>query len=1231
MDELLSRKAEELANERREMFAFVDRFVHTVDDYRQQFAALRKQGEREIVALQQQHQEQLAKLTNSQRKQMENQKEQNRREVERIQKEMDHCRQDAVTQEKDASRRADTLLQKESGLFSQYEGKNRTILNAYISRNDALERCFQNTDELLGKTWRKKSKLLAITGKKDYVSTVRNNDDAREALSSQAIQTAQDLYHSIEKICRNPFKLIFFWRRRNQYCLKLYQMRIDGQTALELAKRGLAREKAELNTQFQQKNNAIKKTHSSESNRIIKERDENLQVLHQKLDLAEKEGADRIEKLKVSLAAAYKSQTEFLDQQLTRARDQWNDTLQQCNHDFIVHMNNEYPANRVQAWMEQLWKYPKRVEKYPKLDEAYMNVLIGEAHLKISEWLTGVTGKFLTGYLTKIYPFLFEKDTLKLPYTLSLEEGDSLLLSYPDQEEERVRTMMNALGIRLLRSVPATQMRFHLMDAYGVGTFDRIASIDPAKKNIPSEPIVKSILMGERVRNNERDIQAQISEIKVQMDSISSGTTGCASLREFNVKNPLSRHIYQPIIMMNFPLGLKEEHIRNLTAMSTQSKRQGFSMYLAAPDKYLNKVKPEMKMEIDSLRNAMLCLRLEGQIIRVQNASSVSEQNADIYLYPLPQDDQMRKVAQQVREESVQASTVRIEFTKAKEICPDRQTWFKSSSESGVVIPVGYLENGLPFKIVFDDNHVHSVVAGSTGKGKSNLLHVMMTSVMLSYPPDEVELYLIDFKHGVDFRIYTRYNLPNFHAISITDDPSFALAMLEYIEKEIRIRSTNMGTIQKIDEYNRKNPSARISRIFLFVDELYELIKQADDETQRLILRKLDNFAHQNRAFGIHMVISGQDLNMISGFENILMECLTRVAMYCSDEQITAFFKEDGQTLMHALDENDRGVCVFSLSNTNKPQIGRTAYLSNEAQESILSEISQYYQDCGILSQARILITNVNEDPGHPIQRFVCGDSIPSVKELLVGEAVSMERRMNLMPVDNLWLCGGLGTGMRDEAGRAGYSCVFFAFLSLFLQKNSLQTEMQIICTNCGDYPGRHYDDAQIDRLSQLAAHFPHLFDYQRSGSIRTVLNQLLDELSQRQNGRNAPTIWWLLCQPEAERNLNSSIATDIHELLREGPRYGIRTIIWTRSLNDASAFQFHQNVQMFSEKIYLEMPTEDLKLLSREQTMMPKGYKALYVGGNSMYIRIYDLPEDEWMEMLYQRLTNNFTDKTGS
>ena len=88
-------------------------------------------------------------------------------------------------------------------------------------------------------------------------------------------------------------------------------------------------------------------------------------------------------------------------------------------------------------------------------------------------------------------------------------------------------------------------------------------------------------------------------------------------------------------------------------------------------------------------------------------------------------------------------------------IAPPSETWWKGDSRSGIAVPLG--RAGATKRQCLDlgkGTAQHVLVAGKTGSGKSTLLHALITNLALHYSPDEVELYLIDFKKGVEFKTY---------------------------------------------------------------------------------------------------------------------------------------------------------------------------------------------------------------------------------------------------------------------------------------------------------------------------------------------------------------------------------------------------------------------------------------------------------------------------------------------
>src|SRR5205823_10680705 len=80
------------------------------------------------------------------------------------------------------------------------------------------------------------------------------------------------------------------------------------------------------------------------------------------------------------------------------------------------------------------------------------------------------------------------------------------------------------------------------------------------------------------------------------------------------------------------------------------------------------------------------------------------------------------------------------------------------------------------------------LIAGKTGSGKSSLLNALVTNLALNYSPDEIELYLIDFKKGVEFKSYAANALPHARVVAIESEREFGLSVLQRLDAELVMR-----------------------------------------------------------------------------------------------------------------------------------------------------------------------------------------------------------------------------------------------------------------------------------------------------------------------------------------------------------------------------------------------------------------------------------------------------------
>lgn len=148
-----------------------------------------------------------------------------------------------------------------------------------------------------------------------------------------------------------------------------------------------------------------------------------------------------------------------------------------------------------------------------------------------------------------------------------------------------------------------------------------------------------------------------------------------------------------------------------------------------------------------------------------------------------------------------------------------------------------YWEQG---QIILDE--AHTLIAGSTGCGKSTLIHKLMWTA-LAKTPASVRFCLIDMKGGVELGRYA--NLP--HTISFAKDLPSALSTLDWVTDEMHRRV----------EYLFQSGGQKWSgaHIYVVVDELAFLLQSGGQDA----LRRLIHISQQARAAGIHLILATQD------------------------------------------------------------------------------------------------------------------------------------------------------------------------------------------------------------------------------------------------------------------------------------------------------------------------------------------------------------------------------------
>lgn len=185
----------------------------------------------------------------------------------------------------------------------------------------------------------------------------------------------------------------------------------------------------------------------------------------------------------------------------------------------------------------------------------------------------------------------------------------------------------------------------------------------------------------------------------------------------------------------------------------------------------------------------------------------------------------------------------------------------------------------------------HALVAGTTGSGKSVMIHNIIISLLFRNSPDQLRFIMVDPKR-VEMTPYN--NIPHLLTPVITDAKKTLVALKWAIkEMERRYEVLQEHGVRDVDSYHSKIYQPALKKydmgsmeeeeklpeplpfIVIIIDELSDLMSAYPRELEALIVR----LTQKSRAIGIHLIIATQrpEVKVITGLIKANMP--TRLAL----------------------------------------------------------------------------------------------------------------------------------------------------------------------------------------------------------------------------------------------------------------------------------------------------------------------------------------------------------------
>lgn len=528
--------------------------------------------------------------------------------------------------------------------------------------------------------------------------------------------------------------------------------------------------------------------------------------------------------------------------------------------------------------------------------------------------------------------------------------------------------MVHDLLLRLLSALPPGQVELTLIDPLQLGQ-----SVEPFLPLLKVEKLVPL-----------RDVLTRSEEIEYALGKLTDDIEELIQHRfndkvsnwlEYNADNTDTSLPYKVVLVFDVPEQLSEKSRWFLGRLCEKGPRCGVLPVIVTDGQ-------RMKEE----RYKEFRIALEASTIQLDALLHSADAGVLSFTYQPEQwprqdvlGDFMAKLAERVMARS------------NKSMC-DLWTNFAKGATTlgGFDIPIGWSTAGeiVSLRLGATDSEHHALLAGKTGSGKSNLLHVLIHSLCKKYPPEEVDLYLLDYKESTEFNVYAFPPLPHACLVATESDPEYGVTVLRHLEDELEKRAhiIKSAGVHDIAEYRKANQK-QLTRILLVIDEFWVLFSE-DRRVAEAAERLLSRLLKQGRSYGIHILLATQTLKGINAqsIGSITTQLGCRIALACGQED-SAMILSGNNWAAAELRSPPEGI----INNTNGAKSGNVKFLVPDARPFMrehIEELSKWPAQRSATTKTKIFSgAKLPEMPSLAEYQAVCGQT----ETLLLGERLSFD------------------------------------------------------------------------------------------------------------------------------------------------------------------------------------------------------------------------------------------------
>lgn len=420
-------------------------------------------------------------------------------------------------------------------------------------------------------------------------------------------------------------------------------------------------------------------------------------------------------------------------------------------------------------------------------------------------------------------------ETIGIPVNIDLSDGAVIIVQYSNNNEHIMLSGLQNVLLNVIRFMNSE--------------YSQIAFFDPIRFNASSLGCLAPLSSG---KNSFIDaVPVSMDDVRNKIKRIIASINEDERRRMETMYKPLKR-LY---VFHNFPHAYDSSLVIQIQQLCVNAAHYGITVILTNTISSNSTVSADV---LEFLKTKSINIFSDEHDFNMRTESNDLQSKFEWYLAPqvLPQDVVQRFISAKPVLNMSNVYEDRVDIINVPN--------YKKGIRQLTGIPFGIDSNGTLLTLDFENSNFATFICGAARSGKSTLLHTIITGIIKNNHPDDVEIWLIDFKM-TEFSRYIDHMPPHVRYIILDESPELVYDIIDRLS-EILMKRQNLfkGKWTKLSEVPHEK---YMPTIFVVIDEfsvMSQIIADSLAAGKDNYSLKLQTLLAKGAALGLRFIFASQ-------------------------------------------------------------------------------------------------------------------------------------------------------------------------------------------------------------------------------------------------------------------------------------------------------------------------------------------------------------------------------------